>query len=260
MKKLKVMMMTLMMCLVSINLIGQSVSYDFKKLNKDSLENLNFKIYDFDGDSLTFEFLSTGMKCKDYKYIINQYNLLQFPLIYTNVYPGAPIKIQIKCNSEVPLIPSSKFDTIKLIVSEYNLDYLFEKNKIDTIISNNFVTYSTNTRYINTFELNINEFKNKDIYIYLLVEGANNSKINNLTIESVGISNSKLSDKIVTFNNQITDSNKIYSNNGVIYNLQSADKIFNLQGIDVTKLNGSLTLGSYIVKFNNGTLTKILVK
>ena len=47
---------------------------------------------------------------------------------------------------------------------------------------------------------------------------------------------------------------------GRISDFTNNDKIFNLQGIDVTKLNGSLISGVYIVVINDKYITQIFVK
>ena len=88
--------------------------------------------------------------------------------------------------------------------------------------------------------------------------GGQNERTNNIDESNIITSITKT----INIDNKldITNNDSIYSNNGTIYNLQNTDKIFNLQGIDVTKLNGSLILGGYIVKFNDNTSTKILVK
>ena len=61
----------------------------------------------------------------------------------------------------------------------------------------------------------------------------------------------------------ISDTINIYSNNGTIFiegNLENlVFEIFNLQGIDVTKLNGSLISGGYIVKFDNNKYKSIKI-
>ena len=195
--------------------------------------------------------------------------MLQSPKIHTGKINGLESKLEIICYGTPKSTSSIVYENLSLVISEYEINDLYSQDKVDTLITVKFrddfpvsnIDGTSTTYYKHIFSINLSTTKyyNKDVYIYIVSKGIYSNYLNKMYIYQISLTNSCLY-KNTTVDNKEVIEDSIYSNNGTIYNLQNTDKIFNLQGIDVTKLNGSLNPGGYIIKFNNITSTKILVK